>query len=194
MWSDAGVASRAEWRGGLKWRVIANTKTSVKFWRRGFTLIEILLALALLGLLSAAFVSVASNLSASRPKAPEDVFWEATRLARRTALASQSEVQLRFDAKEKAFVVEGAKTTETFPVTVANQRDLTIDLLQAQSSGGSILIGGQLLDTQTILSVSFYPDGTCTPFRLQIRTTGPARVVGIDPWTCAPVLPEPKKT
>lgn len=159
--------------------------------RHAFTLLEILLALALLGLLSAAMVSTATHLVDTRPRAPEEVFWEASRAARRAALKSQQEVTLSFDSKEKQFVVNGGGAQSTFAVPEAS-RDLTIDLLHAQASGGSVLIGGQLVDTRTLPSVSYYADGTCTPFRVQFRTNGPARIVAIDPWTCAPVLPEVK--
>lgn len=158
----------------------------------GFTLIEILLAVALLGLLSAVMVSVATSFTDARPRSPEDFFWEAARKARRTALVSETDVRLSYDRKEKAFVVSSPKETLRFPLTAT--QDLTVDLLQAQSVGGSILIGGQLVDTQTVPAVTFYADGTCSPFRVQFRATGPARIVAIDPWTCAPVLPEAPKT
>ena len=51
-----------------------------------------------------------------------------------------------------------------------------------------MLLGGQLVETKTLPYVTFYGDGTCSPFRLQIRTTGEARVIAIDPWTCSLVL------
>lgn len=159
---------------------------------RAFTLIEILLAVALLGLLSAVMVTVAVRFVDGTPKTPDEIFWEAARTARRSALTSEREVWLSYDSKEKEFVLEGGTGGKKFPVP--ETRDLTIDFLHAQSSGGSILIGGQLVDTQTLPSVSFFPDGTCSPFRVQFRTTGPAHIVSIDPWTCAPVLTEPKKS
>jgi general secretion pathway protein H len=161
---------------------------------RAFTLIEILLAIALLGLLSAVLVSVGARMVDSRPKAPEEIFWEAARTARRSALNSDREVRLSYDAKEKEFVLDGGGESKKFPVPAS--RDLTIDFLHAQSTGGlggSVLIGGQLVDTQTLPFVAFFPDGTCTPFRVQFRATGPARIVAIDPWTCAPVLSGAKK-
>ena len=34
----------------------------------------------------------------------------------------------------------------------------------------------------------FYPDGTCTAFRVQFRVGANAWQLAIDPWTCAPVL------
>jgi general secretion pathway protein H len=36
--------------------------------------------------------------------------------------------------------------------------------------------------------VIFYPDGTCSPFRIQFRSTSDAHVLSIDPWTCAQTL------
>ena len=153
---------------------------------RAFTLIEILLTVALLGLLSTALVSGAAHLVGNRKQTPQEIFWDAVHIARKTALGSEHDVQLSFEAKEKSFVIDDRGTKQS--LAVPDARDLTIELLQAQSSGGSILIGGQLLDTQTLSSVSFYADGTCSPFRVQFRTNGPARVLAIDPWTCASVL------
>ena len=166
---------------------MGNTRTNSA---RAFTLLEILLALALIGLLSAALVSGASHLIDGRPKSPAEIFWEATRTSRRTALKSERDTRLSYDAKEKRFVVDDGLQQENF--AVQGERELTIDLLHAQSTGGSILIGGQLMDTKTLPFVTFYPDGTCMPFRVQFRTTGPAQVLAIDPWTCAEVLVESK--
>jgi len=153
-----------------------------------FTLLEILLALALIGLVSASLITAGVQLADSRPRTPAEIFWEASRTARRLALTTQTEVRLSFDAKEKRFVVGHAGAEQAFPVDAA--RELTIDFLPAQSTGGSLLIGGQLVETETLESVVFYPDGTCSPFRIQFRTTGPAQVIAIDPWTCAAMLAE----
>jgi general secretion pathway protein H len=160
--------------------------------RRAFTLIEILLGIGLIGLLSVVLVSVGGALTNKRARSPQEIFWDAARTARRTALKNESEVRLSFDSKEKAFVLDAGGLSEKFPVP--DTRDLTIEFLQPQSTGGSILIGGSLVDTQTIPVVPFYPDGTCRPFRIQFRTTGPAQIFTIDPWTCAPALEEAKKT
>jgi general secretion pathway protein H len=156
---------------------------------RAFTLLEILLALALIGLLASALISGAVRLVSSSPQSPQEVFWDAAYTARRTALNAEREVRLSFDAKEKSFVLDDAGAKRTFPVPKA-PRELTIDFLHAQATGGSVLIGGQLVDTATLEDVTFYGDGTCTPFRVQFRTNGPANVIAIDPWTCAPVLTE----
>ena len=50
---------------------------------------------------------------------------------------------------------------------------------------------GMLVETQPLPFVSSYSAGTCVPFRVQFRSTGAARTLSIDPWTCAEVLPPP---
>lgn len=152
-----------------------------------FTLLEILIAVALLGLLSAALVTGANHLLDNRARTPAEVFWEAAREARRTALESATDVRLSFDEKEKTFVAHDGRAQQTFPL-VEPPRELEVSFLPAQSTYGALLIGGLLVESEAVPFVTFYADGTCTPFRIQFRTTGPASVISIDPWTCAPVL------
>lgn len=151
-----------------------------------FTLLEILLALALIGLIGAALVSGAVHLLDGGAKTPEEIFWDASAAAREAALKKDQDVLLRFDEKAKAFVVEKSGGTEKFPVVP--EPNLTVDFLHAGSPGSMALIGGELVDTQALPFVTYYADGTCSPFRVQFRTTGPARVITIDPWTCARML------
>ena len=49
-------------------------------------------------------------------------------------------------------------------------------------------IAGELVETRTQPFVTFYGDGTCSPFRVQLRSPAQTRVLEIDPWTCAPML------
>lgn len=189
MGTDAGGATHGRRPRVGGWQRTASGRARPAHARAAFTLLEILLAVALLGLLSAALISVAADLTDNRPRTAQEVFWESVRSARKTALKAQTEVTLSFDAKEKRFVVDNRGKPQMFPILAAG--DLTVDLLQAQS-GSSVLIGGQLVDTRTLPRVSFYEDGTCMPFRVQFRTNGPAQIIAIDPWTCAPVLTEPK--
>jgi len=117
-----------------------------------FTLLEILLALALIGLLSASLITAGTHLVNSRAKTPTEIFWEASRTARRTALKTQTEVRLRYDSQEKRFVVANGGAEQTF--AVEGPRELTIDFLPAQSTGGSLLIGGVLVESQTLDAVT----------------------------------------
>ncbi|HWZ93614.1 MAG TPA: prepilin-type N-terminal cleavage/methylation domain-containing protein [Opitutaceae bacterium] len=177
-----------------------------------FTLMEILISLALVALLIGATISVVPHDNASMTT--DEVFWKALTEARKQALTSQQDVRLAYDNKAKAFVTgvnigtqtdagaskqTGAKddtqtgvdgVEQTFPVAFADK--LNVDFLTTDKSGGSMLIGGELVETQSLPFVTFYSDGTCTPFRMQIHSGGAARIIAIDPWTCAEVLEEKK--
>ena len=153
-----------------------------------FTLLEILITLALMGLLVGVLVLGAVKLTEPKAVIAEDVFWKAVAQCRREALLSGQDVRLRFVSKAKSFalVSNGPSGEQRFPFE--SEEDVKLDFLSTQKSGSAILIRSQLVETQTIPYVTFYGDGTCSPFRLQIRTGGPARSVSIDPWTCAQVL------
>lgn len=172
-------------------RIACPAITRVRHARGGFTLLEILLAVALIGLLAAALVAGATHLVDTKPSSPTDVFWQAVQAARRSALEQDQDVALSVDDKEHRFVVTTKDGTQYFPLP--GKRDLTVDFLPMATGRSSVLIGGALLETQTLPAVTFYADGTCTPFRTQIRTPGAdATVLAIDPWTCAPVLTPPE--
>ena len=161
---------------------------------RGFTLLEILLALALMGLLAAVLVTGSVNLLSEKPATPEAVFWKAVQQSRAAALTAEREVHLSFDAKEMAFVVDDGASAQKLRVSVSATKELTVDFLAASPGQSAVLIGGALVSTQTVPSVTFYPDGTCGAFRLQVRTGGPAHLLNIDRWTCAQVLPRQETT
>lgn len=158
--------------------------------RAGFTLLEILLTLALIGLLAGALIGGSSALIAERAPSAQDVFWSAVRTARKTALNGQRDLSFRFDDKAKAFVLTSYDGTSTAIPVPGAPADLAVDFLSTQKTGGLILLGGSVVETEPLTGgVTFYADGTCTAFRLQIRLNGGASVVAIDPWTCAPVIP-----
>lgn len=172
--------------------------------RRGFTLLEVLLSIAIIALLAGVLVGGSAQLLSEQPVTVDDVFWKAVRETRKAALKAEHEMRLRYDPEKKHFLLidglapstlaEDGFTREetplkTFPVSSATSADLSIEFLGASSKGGNvILVGGVMLESQPIKFVTFYSDGTCTPFRLQVARNGGAHVLAIDPWTCAPVL------
>jgi general secretion pathway protein H len=158
----------------------------------GFTLLEILLVLGLLGLMAGLFIASADSLMAGKREIPEDVFWRAVGEARKQALLSGREVRMvyveasRDEPAALALNLDGAAQRVPF---VAKD-DVKVDFLSTQKARSTILVGGQLVETQTLPYVTFYGDGTCSPFRVQLRTKGiDPRTQAIDPWTCAQVLP-----
>ena len=154
---------------------------------RAFTLLEVILAVALLALLAGVLVSGSADLIGDKPVTAEDVFWKATLRARSAALNGEREVRLSFDAKDKVFVLDDGVAPQK--LTLPPGRDANVDFLAGQAAGNSILVGGELMESKPIAYVTFYPDGTCTSFRVQFRSGATARVVAIDPWTCAKILP-----
>lgn len=172
-------------RAGLTLRERRRTRATDS---TGFTLLEVLLTLALIGLLAGVLVLGALKMTETKPLTAEEVFWKAVAEARRDALLSGQEVRLRFVANKKSFalIATGPSGEKQYPFE--GMDDVKVDFLAGSKPGSAMLIRSQLVETQTVRSVTFYGDGTCTPFRLQIRTGGPARVLSIDPWTCAPIL------
>ena len=150
---------------------------------------EILLVLALIGLLSAVLISGGAQLLSRTPLSPDEVFWSAVQEARKMALKSESDVTMRFaDDKDKGkgFIVTNGASTKTLEVPKAG--DLEVTFLVPQKGGRSIVIAGTVIETQKVEVVTFYADGTCSPFRVQFFKNGAAHITSIDPWTCAQVL------
>lgn len=157
--------------------------------KRAFTLLEVLLVLALIGLLAGVLVTGGARLLSSEPQTPEEVFWAAVQEARTAALKTETEVALEFSSDQergKAFMLLTPSGPKSFPVPAAG--DLEVTFLSAAKGGNLVMVGGTVLETSEVKTVSFYPDGTCSPFRVQFFGRGETRTIGIDPWTCAPVL------
>jgi len=181
-------ASRARIGQSSSPRVVAPSRREKLMRREGFTLLEILLALGLIGLLSAVLITGGIRVLTEKPQSVEDVFWQAVRRARDVALERQMDVQLKFDPKTREFTAQGTGYAESFTVAAPANVDLAVEFIAPGDSRGALLIGGILTETQTMAGATFYSDGTCSPFRLQIRRGGVPRVLSIDPWTCAPML------
>jgi prepilin-type N-terminal cleavage/methylation domain-containing protein len=161
--------------------------TSATGERCGFTLLEILLALALIALLGTIFVGGSTALLADKVSTPDEQFWKACAAARREALEGEKSVLMSFDPKSGGFVLNDGTNKRIIPVSGPD--DLVIDFHPAQADSNSmILVGGTLVETQPLASVTFYDDGTCTPFRAQVRTNLGAHMLSVDPWTCAALL------
>lgn len=149
-----------------------------------FTLIEVLLAVAILGFVALLFISSASDLFRSSEPRPDEVFWQGVTAARQLALESNQTVTFRYDQEKRSLVwTTGPETVRTlaFP-------GRSLEFLPVREQG-AILLGGQLTETGSVKLVRFYPDGGCDAFRAQLTDAASRRIVlAIDPWTCAPML------
>jgi prepilin-type N-terminal cleavage/methylation domain-containing protein len=149
---------------------------------RAFTLVEVLLVLALLALFAAVFVpGVNSMLAQMNERGPDQLASEAVLAARTEALESGRSVELTYDADARQVIWgAGAVRSDALPPGV------NLEFLPVET-GGNILLGGELAEAQEPLKrVRFFPDGTCEPFRLRIKSgQAKPRVLLVDPWTCA---------
>jgi hypothetical protein len=152
-----------------------------------FTLLEILLVIGLVGLIGGLLAAGVGNIFSSQHPAPDDVFWQACRSAQKLASFSERDTSLSFDRKEKKLVWSNGLETGTASFD-ATRSEVTVQFLQAVKGGNLILVAGQVVETQEVPRVMFYPDGTCMAFRAQFRTGSTAWQLAIDPWTCAQVL------
>jgi prepilin-type N-terminal cleavage/methylation domain-containing protein len=181
-------------------------KTSRRFAVRAFTLLEVLLSIAILGLVAVVLIGGSAHLLTEKPTTATEVFWKAVLEARKTALKTEHDIRLKFDRDKKQFVLidgfvppalaaDGFTLEETplkqFQVPPTSAADLTVEFLPPATKGGgnTILVGGMLMEGQAIPYVTFYSDGTCSAFRTQMSRNGGTSMLLIDPWTCAPMLP-----
>ena len=148
--------------------------------------------LALIGLTAALVGGAVVRVIDSEHPTPEDVFWQACRSAQKMASLGEREVGLTFDAKDHQLVWSDGQTTESAAFDPVSG-NVSVQFLQAQKGGSLILIAGQVVETQEVPRVTFYPDGTCSAFRVQFRVGANAWQIAIDPWTCAPMLAKKKE-
>jgi type II secretory pathway pseudopilin PulG len=159
-----------------------------------FTLLEILLVLGLLAIISTVLIGGSTRVLATKPVTAEDVFWQASSEARKMALENGREVRVAFaDDQErgKRFTLDDGTAAREFSVTAGG--DVTVSFMPGQkNAGNAIVLAGQVIETETVPFVTYYSDGTCSAFRVQIRVGVSTHVLSIDPWTCSPVLPAEK--
>jgi general secretion pathway protein H len=149
----------------------------------GFTLLEILLVLALLALLGSVMVGGAvSLLKANEAKDPETALLKMMQTIRGEAVSKGTIIELRPLPDDGGFAW-GESKIEVLP----ENKTVKVTLIAAEMVRAS-LIGGQLEETP-VKRVRFYPDGSCDPVRVQVRRGEARTVYAIDPWTAAP-LPE----
>lgn len=151
-----------------------------------FSLLEVLLALAVLALVGSLFIAGGSTFLRARQPSVEDLFWQAVATCSERAVESGRPVVLAFDPEQGALRALG----EDFPGSTLPIPGGKIEFLSA-TDRRTVLLGGEAVGTAVVPHVRFYPEGTCDAFRAQLTdAAGRRNTIRVDPWTCAPVLSE----
>jgi Tfp pilus assembly protein FimT len=150
---------------------------------RAFTVLEIIMAIALLGLVAGLFITGGSELFRARERTAADIFWQAVQAARLQAVQEDATVLLRFDEKKRRVIWNSAAAAHELDWPGKNLEFLPVD------RNDTILLGGQLVGTGGMPVVRFYADGGVDRFRAQLTdAAGRITRLDLDSWTCAPVL------
>ncbi|HLP01262.1 MAG TPA: prepilin-type N-terminal cleavage/methylation domain-containing protein [Opitutaceae bacterium] len=158
--------------------------------RRGFTLFEVLLVIALVAVAGTMFLVSVESLGRSSPADEfEGAFWRALAQGRERALATRRTVELRWDADTKAFVLSGLAGETTVPVGGETAgKDCAATFSEEVAANDFILVRGALVTRRPARTVRLFPDGTCQPFAVEFELGTYKRRVVIDPWTGAEML------
>ncbi|MDQ8181810.1 prepilin-type N-terminal cleavage/methylation domain-containing protein [Pelagicoccus sp. SDUM812005] len=154
--------------------------------RRGFTLFELLLVLALIGLFSTVFVlNINSLMKDGEMDTLEREYWRAVEAARTNAVFKQQAHYLEWDPKGNRFLVVSGGAALAFPVEIESPVELDIEVRfeEVAPENSYVLIAGQLVQTREIAKAGFFPDGTCSPFEVSMKIGDFETRFQMDPWT-----------
>ncbi|MDE0769332.1 MAG: prepilin-type N-terminal cleavage/methylation domain-containing protein [Opitutaceae bacterium] len=155
--------------------------------RKAFTLIEMMLTIALITLLSSLFVwNITSLLKQGELESLQNELWGAVEKAKQSAVFNRQPHVVRFDEEAQAFRVSAGGKQFTFEVeTDGFDEGVEIEVVfnEQLPKDGYRLVRGELVTQREIESVTFYPDGTCTPFSVNLKIGEYQSDFQIDPWT-----------
>lgn len=163
--------------------------------RQAFTLIEMMLTIALIALLSSLFIwNIDSLLKQGELESLQNELWGAVERAKQSAVFSRQPHVVRFDEELQAFIVSAGSEQITFEVDTdgfSEGVEIAVAFNETLPKDGYRLVRGELVTQREIESVTFYPDGTCTPFSVDLRIGEYESAFQIDPWTgCQLTMPE----
>lgn len=146
-----------------------------------------MLTMALVALLSSLFIwNINALLKQGELEALQNELWGAVEKAKQSAVFSRQANKVRFDLDQQAFLVSSNGVEVPFKVDTSGLgEDIEIEVRfkMVLPKDGYRLVRGQLVTHREIESVTFYPDGTCTPFSVDLRIGDYESSYQIDPWT-----------
>ena len=155
--------------------------------RGAFTLIELMLTMALIALLSSLFIwNIQSLLKQGELEGLQNELWSAVDKAKQGAVFNRVLHRVRFDSENQAFMVSADGEEVPFKVDIsALGEDVEIEVIfkLMLPRDGYRLIQGELVTHKEIETITFYPDGTCTPFSVDLKIAEYESSYQIDPWT-----------
>lgn len=154
--------------------------------REGFTVFELLLVLALIGLFSTVFVlNVSSLMKDGEMETLERAYWRAVESARSNAVFTQQAHYLQWDAEGRRFLVASGGAAEAFPVEIESPAELEIEVRfeEIAPENSYVLIAGELVQKREIVKAGFFPDGTCSPYQVSMKIADFETRFQMDPWT-----------
>ncbi len=160
--------------------------------RRAFTLFEVILVVALIGVAATMFLVSVESLGKSSPADEfEGAFWRAMGTAREQALTSRRPVALAYDPKEKCFLLAGAGGAQKVPLAASvavAEDDCAATFSVELPSNDFVLVRGELVTRRPVEAVRIFPDGSCQAFAIEFQLGNYKHRVQIDPWTGAEML------
>lgn len=155
--------------------------------RSAFTLFELMLTMALIALLSSLFIwNIQSLLKQGELEGLQNELWSAVEKAKQSAVFSRVPHRVRFDPENQAFMVSADDQEVPFKVDTSGlgegvEIEVIFKLMLPRD--GYRLIRGELVTHKEIETITFYPDGTCTPFTVDLKIAEYESSYQIDPWT-----------
>ncbi|HAT60746.1 MAG TPA: hypothetical protein DCS60_08260 [Opitutae bacterium] len=162
-------------------------KVGDRDWRRAFTLIELMLTMALIALLSSLFIwNINALLKQGELEALQNELWGVVEKAKQAAVFSRQPHKVRFDEKLKSFMVSSGEEEIAYQVDTSGfgeEVEIEVFFKMILPKDGYRLVRGELVTYREIESVTFFPDGTCTPFSVDLKIGEYKSGYQIDPWT-----------
>lgn len=147
----------------------------------GFSLLEILVVLAIAGLISALLIGGSTALLRTvTEKDALNTALGAIASARHSAVLTGRTLELRCDEKTRVLDWGEGRVALTGEDVVRLLPPVRVT---------AMLVGGRLVESP-LARVGFYADGTCDPFRLEIVRDSVSQILTLDPWTCTVLAPE----